>query len=90
MKNILALFLILALGSCWAPRCPMDRCRVRMEHVHGDQVSGIFSGRKLHKPVMHYPWDKNKGEKNPDTSFQPDGPSRKQKKARKKFPWEKW
>ncbi len=78
------------LQSCWAPRCPMDTCRSKYEHQHSDQVSGIFSSRILAAPKLHFIWDKNKGTENPDTKFQPDGLTRKQKKARKKFPWERW
>lgn len=90
MKYLIVILSSLIMASCWAPRCPMNTCGVRMEHTHSDQVSGVFSGRLLHPPRLHYLWDKNKGEANPETGFQPDGLTRKQKKARKKFPWERW
>lgn len=90
MRKIILFFLIIACSSCWAPRCPMDTCRVRMEHRHSDQVNGVFMGRFLYPPKIHFFWDKDKGESNPDTKFQPNAPSRKEKKLKKKFPWERW
>ncbi|NBA87413.1 hypothetical protein GVN16_16685 [Emticicia sp. CRIBPO] len=90
MKNIILLLLILfCVTSCWAPRCPMKTCRVKQEHFHEDQVSGVFMGRGLYPPRIHYLWDKDKGEANPDTEFQPST-GVKRKKLRKKFPWERW
>jgi hypothetical protein len=90
MKILYFLFIITLLSSCWAPRCPMDTCRVRMEHRHDDLVSGVFSGRSLHPPKIHFLWDKNKGTANPNTDFKANAPSRKERKLRKKFPWERW
>ncbi|SOE23666.1 hypothetical protein SAMN06298216_4050 [Spirosomataceae bacterium TFI 002] len=91
LKNIiLFLFTAFTLSSCWAPRCPMETCRSKYEHQHGDFVSGVFSSRnKIFPERYHFLWDKNKGEENPDTELQTvDGVKRT--KARKKFPWERW
>ena len=84
--------LVFFLSSCWAPRCPDKTCRVRMEHRHSDKVSGVFMGRtQILPPRMHYLWDKDKGERNPDTKTLPSGgDSRQSRKLRKKFPWERW
>lgn len=91
MKKLKIFFQLLTLTtfstSCWAPRCPVDTCLVKFEHVHSDYVNGIFSGKKLYPPKVHFLWDKNKGENNPDTDLKTT-PGRK--KLKKKFPWEKW
>ena len=87
MKKLLIIFLFFSMSSCWAPRCPMATCHVRMEHQHGDLVSGVFSGRYLYPPKIHFLWDKNKGEAVPDAVLAPKGGNRK---AKKKFPWERW
>ena len=91
---LLSGLLLFLLSSCWAPRCPDKTCHVRMEHIHDDKVSGIFTGRTQILPTrIHYLWDKDKGEKNPDTKTLPNnggGNDRKSRKLRKKFPWERW
>jgi hypothetical protein len=87
--KILTLMIVLFCTSCWAPRCPMDTCNVRMEHRHDDLVTGVFSGRYLYPPRLHFLWDKDKGEANPDTKFKGEG-GRSKRKLRKKFPWERW
>lgn len=85
---IISAFLLTGLSGCWAPRCPINSCLVDFEHVHGSHVSGVFSGRNpLHPPKVHFLWDKDKGELNPDTDLE-TVPGRK--KLRKKFPWERW
>jgi hypothetical protein len=90
MKYMAFIFLFFVCAACWAPRCPMDTCHVRQEHVHSDLVIGVFMGRYLYPPRIHFLWDANKGETNPDTKFQADGTSKSKRKLRKKFPWEKW
>lgn len=90
MKNVLLLsFLVFGLSSCWAPRCPMETCKVIHEHKHQDLVSGIFSPRYRPPKRLHFIWDKNKGENNPDTELETSG-GRKRIKGKKKFPWERW
>jgi hypothetical protein len=60
---------------------------VRVEHQHGE-LSGIFGGKVLLPNKFHYPWDKQKGEKNPNAKgFEKD---KQKRKIRKRFPWEKW
>ncbi len=89
MKNIAIIILIFCCSSCWAPRCPISTCRTTLEHQHGDLVTGVFRGKNEITPKVHFLWDKNKGEKNPNTDFKASGgPSKRQ--VRKKFPWEKW
>lgn len=83
---LLLLFVIVLLNGCWAPRCPITTCRTTIEHRHNDTVSGIFSGKAATVPPLHFLWDKKKGEVN--TEFK--GESRKKRKLRKKFPWERW
>ncbi|KPM49258.1 hypothetical protein [Jiulongibacter sediminis] len=79
------------LSSCWAPRCPMDTCRSKYEHRHDDLVSGVFSPRFGVPHKMHFLWDKDKGEENPDTEFVPGSNSGgKKKKPKKRYPWERW
>jgi hypothetical protein len=65
----------------------MDTCRVRREHQHNDLVTGVFSGRFYYPTKIHFLWDKNKGAKLKDDGTVQKGPKRK---ARKKFPWERW
>lgn len=90
-NNILFLFLVLVLASCWAPRCPINSCHVKFEHVHGDYVSGVFSGKHiLYPPKIHTPWDGGRGEASPDTELKTSPGGGKRKKLRKKFPWERW
>ena len=79
------------LSSCWAPRCPMDTCRSKYEHRHDDLVSGVFSPRFGVPHKVHFLWDKDKGEENPDTEFVPGSSSgSKKKKLKKRYPWERW
>ena len=76
-------------SSCWAPRCPIDTCSVRLEHRHSSLVSGTFSGKdRLYMPTMHFLWDK-KSQNAVDTEFVPGGKTKRQK-SRSKFPWERW
>ncbi len=86
MKNLLVIFILVAMTSCWAPRCPMNTCHVRMEHQHDDVVAGVYSGRYLVPPRIHFFWDKKKGESAPDAILTPKG----SKKTKKKYPWERW
>lgn len=89
MKKILGFFIIVVLlSSCWAPRCPVDSCHVKFEHVHSDYVSGVFNGRSITSvPKLHFLWDKDKGvEKRAELKTS----SGKKKKYKYKFPWEKW
>jgi hypothetical protein len=88
-KIIIVFFLAISMSSCWAPRCPIKTCHVRHEHQHGDLVTGVFSDRYLYPPRIHFLWDSKKGTLNPDAKFE-GAESRKQKKMRKKFPWERW
>ncbi|MGR3809130.1 hypothetical protein [Jiulongibacter sp. NS-SX5] len=78
------------LSSCWAPRCPMDTCRSKYEHQHSDLVSGVFSPRYGVPHKVHFLWDKDKGEENPDTEFEASESGKKRKKAKKRYPWERW
>lgn len=87
--SVSLLFLVGMLSSCWAPRCPMDTCRSKYEHKHNDLVAGVFSPRNGIPHRMHYLWDKDKGESNPGTDFVPDENGKK-KKAKKRYPWERW
>lgn len=88
MKKLLFLPLMLGLTSCWAPKCPVDGCSFTREHRHSDLVSGTFRSRYMVVPRVHFFWDgSNKGEKLPDAQLAPKGAN---KKARKKFPWERW
>lgn len=81
------LFVVLMLSSCWAPRCPVDSCHVKFEHVHSDYVSGVFIGRKLTAvPKLHFLWDKDKGVEG--RAKLKTGPQ-KGKRYKYKFPWEK-
>jgi hypothetical protein len=77
------------LSSCWAPRCPMETCRSKYEHSHSDQVAGVFSPRYGVPFKMHFLWDIDKGESNPNTEFEP-GTDNKKQKTKKRYPWEKW
>jgi hypothetical protein len=87
MKYICFLCILIFATSCWAPRCPIRSCMVRVEHRHGE-LSGTFGGKILIPNKMHYPWDKQKGEKNPNAkAFEKD---KQKRKIRKRFPWEKW
>ena len=98
MKNIVlslkvSVSFILLLGmmsSCWAPRCPMDTCRSKYEHRHADMVSGVFSPRYGMPHKIHFLWDQDKGEENPDTDFVPGSNAGGKKKTKKRYPWEKW
>lgn len=84
----ITVLLAVGLSGCWAPRCPVDTCLVEFEHVHASHISGVFSGKNpLHPPKVHFLWDKNKGEVNPNMDLK-TVPGRK--KLRKKFPWERW
>ena len=87
-RGFLLIAVLFALNSCWAPRCPVDTCHVKMEHRHSALVSGVFSGKYLYPPRIHTFFDGNKGENNPDTKFSPTGTSKR--KLKKKFPWERW
>lgn len=87
-KLILFILLLIINSSCWAPRCPIESCRSRYEHQHDDIVSGVFSGHYTLIPRVHFLWDKQKGESNPDTKFQPG--TKNSKKLKKKYPWERW
>lgn len=87
--NLMSLFIISLLSSCWAPRCPMETCRSKYEHNHSDQVAGVFSPRYGVPFRMHFLWDIDKGESNPSTEFEP-GTDKKKKKAKKRYPWERW
>ncbi|MCA0362971.1 MAG: hypothetical protein LCH67_02940 [Bacteroidetes bacterium] len=83
-----SLLAALFLSSCWAPRCPMESCHIKMEHRHSTQVSGTFSGKSLTAvPRIHFLWDSEKGEKITETGTVPKTSKRK---MRKKFPWERW
>ncbi|MGL4629871.1 MAG: hypothetical protein ACRCVT_01600 [Leadbetterella sp.] len=90
------LFLSTTFSSCWAPRCPQRGCRVRMEHQHSDQTTGVFIGRHLHIPRMHYLWDKKTDRQDPtaggfgNESPQGHGPKKKKKKQKfkRKMVWE--
>jgi hypothetical protein len=64
----------------------MNTCHVRMEHQHDDVVAGVYSGRYLVPPRIHFFWEKKKGEKAPDAVLMPNG----SRKTKKKYPWEKW
>jgi hypothetical protein len=86
-KLTILIFAVVSMSACWAPRCPMKTCHVRMEHQHKDLVTGVFAGRYLYPPKIHFLWDINKGEKIPDAVLAPKSGNRK---ARKKFPWERW
>lgn len=93
-KNLKVLLFIVILSSlltsCWAPRCPMDTCRSKYEHSHNTQVNGVFSPRYGIPYKVHFLWDRNKGEENPDTDFVPGANKGKKKKAKKRYPWERW
>jgi hypothetical protein len=79
-----------SLASCWAPRCPMETCRSKYEHNHNTLVSGVFSPRYGIPYKLHFFWDQNKGDENPDTEFVPGSSNGKKKKSKKRYPWEKW
>src|SRR5690606_26050993 len=81
------LFLV---SSAWAPRCPTETCRSRYEQQHADLVSGLFSPSFVVAYKMHCLWDKDRGESNPNTDFVPDASNGGKKKARKRYPWERW
>jgi hypothetical protein len=81
------------LGSCWAPRCPIQNCKSKYEHKHTFIVSGYFSTRKPSIPTFHFIWDKKKAnvetmklETQPKNGKQ--GTIKRAKKI-KLFPWEK-
>jgi hypothetical protein len=85
-KLLILIFVMMVVSSCWAPRCPMSTCHVRMEHQHDDLVTGVYSGRYLVPPRIHFLWERNKGEAAPDAAITPRG----SKKTKKKYPWERW
>lgn len=88
MRYFLIILLLVSLSSCWAPKCPVDGCMFTREHRHSDLVTGTFRSRYWVMPKVHFPWDgKNRGEKLENPEFAPKGAK---KKARKKFPWERW
>lgn len=89
MRNLAILvFCVVTVSACWAPRCPVDGCQFVREHRHSDLVSGTFRSRYMVPPRVHHFWDgTNKGEKLGEPNLAPKGAN---KKARKKFPWEKW
>lgn len=89
MRNLIFIFFILVMvSSCWAPRCPLDGCQFVREHRHSDLVKGTFRSQYFVAPRVHFLWDgTNKGEKLENPEFAPKGAN---KKARKKFPWERW
>ncbi len=90
IRVFIIFFLAILTSSCWAPRCPVRSCMVRVEHRHGE-LAGIFGGKVIVPNKMHYPWDKEKGDKDPNMKFGKDGKEvRKKSKIRKRFPWEKW
>ena len=67
----------------------MQTCKSKYEHRHDDMVSGIFSSRrKVFPEKVHFLWDKDKGEDNPDTEF--EGAPKGGRKSKKRFPWERW
>lgn len=91
MKNLIfCIFLLLFTQSCWAPRCPLVGCRVgRVEHRH-NELGGVYGGKSLIPPKIHYFWDKekSKGESlNNKGGVGPDG--KKRKKFKRLMPWEK-
>lgn len=93
MKRLLFYCLLLTvacqLTSCWAPRCPMKSCHVRMEHRHEGMV---FRGRSiLASPVHGFGFAaKNKsGEAGEQSAFRKNKDPKTKKKFRKLLPWEK-
>ncbi|MFN3850555.1 MAG: hypothetical protein ACK4NY_14055 [Spirosomataceae bacterium] len=83
-RSIFYILLVLSISSCWAPRCPVRSCQVKVEHRHGE-LKGIFGSKSVIPGQIHFLWDGKKSEKNPNAWDK--NPNRK---ARKKFPWERW
>jgi len=68
----------------------MKTCRSKYEHSHNTQVAGVFSPRYSIPYKIHYLWDSDKGEENPNTEFVHGSSDSKKKKSKKRYPWEKW
>lgn len=77
------------LSSCWAPKCPMKSCHVKMEHRHEGRIyrgSSIFAS-----PTHSFGWKmKNaRGEAEEKSLYQENKDPKTKKKFKKLLPWEK-
>ncbi|MCY7353148.1 MAG: hypothetical protein LH606_21240 [Cytophagaceae bacterium] len=94
MRRILlyGLFLLgncLLFSSCWAPRCPMKSCHVRVEHRHEGMA---YRGRSVLASPVHglgFAGKNRGGEGVGESSFKKNKDPKTKKKFKKLLPWEK-
>lgn len=94
MRRILIFCLMLIangwlLSGCWAPRCPMKSCHVRMEHRHGGMA---YRGRSLLASPMHgfgFAVKNRSGEGVEESSLKKNKDPKTKKKFKRLLPWEK-
>lgn len=93
MKRLLTYCLLLVAGgqlvSCWAPRCPMKSCHVKMEHRHEGMV---YRGRSVFASRVHgfgFAAKNRSGDADEQSAFRKNKDPKTKKKFRKLLPWEK-
>lgn len=83
LKTILVILISVILVSCWAPRCPMQSCHVKFEHLH---EGGAYRGGSFIVAKKHWPWQK-------DEKYTASRDKKKDKKEKRKwkglFDWER-
>ncbi len=93
MKRLLTHGLLLVtsvhLLACWAPRCPMSSCHVKMEHRHEGMV---YRGRSLFASPVHgfgFAVKNRSGDAGEQSAFRKNKDPKTKKKFKKLLPWEK-
>jgi hypothetical protein len=84
-KNLKIIYLVIVIicSSCWTPRCPMNSCHVKFEHIH---EGGVYRGGSFITARKHWPWVKHDKYA---ISNQKSGDSKRKKKWKKLFDWER-
>lgn len=85
----LLVLIFCSLTGCWAPRCPMKSCHVRMEHRHEGMV---FRGRSIFASPMHgfgFAAKNRSGEAGEQSEFRKNKDPKTKGKFKKLLPWEK-
>jgi hypothetical protein len=84
--NLILLVFLILLGcsSCWAPRCPMNSCHVKYEHIH--EGGEAYRGGSIFTAKKHWPWTKKEDYK---ASERKKDVNKKNRKWKKLFIWER-